>query len=67
MEIGDIRAEVPSFWTTFGHGVGTPRQGEVIWIHPRRRFYRVRFTMPQTGWSWVESYYFDDRRGAEER
>lgn len=64
MNIGDTRTEAPSFWTTFGHGLGDPRPCRVVYIHPQHRFYTVEFAFPLTRERFRESYYFEDRRGA---
>lgn len=63
MNIGNIRMENPSFWTTFGHSKGEPRKCRVVYIHPQHRFYTVEFTFPLTGERFRESYYFENRRG----
>ena len=47
----------------FGMGSGFEKpklNGEVIWIHPKRRFYRVKFTLPN-GSVITESYLFNGR------
>lgn len=65
MTIGDIRREAPTFATMFGGSAGRLQDAEVVYIHPRRRFYAVEFTAPGGG-RFRESYYFTDRRGRGE-
>ena len=65
MTIGDIRREAPTFATMFGGSAGRLQDAEVVYIHPRRRFYAVEFTAPGGG-RFRESYYFKDRRGRGE-
>ena len=63
MKLGDRVLETPLFWTTYGHSVGRPAWGRVIYIHPERRYYTVEFTNEQTGETFRQSYFFEDRRG----
>lgn len=49
IRVGDIRAERPSFYTSYGRGAGAPASCEVIWGHPQGRFWRGRFTASITG------------------
>lgn len=64
MKIGDIVTETPTVDSVDGLAVEDrgPREGEVIYIHPKRRFYRVRFTTP-LGYTWTECFNFPERRG----
>ena len=55
MKIGDKEVHCPCLSTSYGDHKMPPTVGEVIWIHPKERFYRVRFTLPD-GASWVECY-----------
>lgn len=65
MTIGDIRREAPTFATMFGGSAGRLQDAEVVYIHPRRRFYTVEFTS-MTGVRFRECFYYDDRRGRGE-
>lgn len=64
MRVGDIRMETPSFWTTYGHGLGRPQRCRVVYIHPLRRFYVVEFRSELTGLTFRQSCYFAGRRGS---
>lgn len=63
MNIGDIIQAVPTFATTFGRDKGKRQTATVIYIHPERRYYTVEFTNEQTGETFRQSYFFEDRRG----
>lgn len=55
MQIGDILRITPTFDTTYGMpGDNIPLPAMVVYIHPQRRFYTVRFAVP--GGSWTESF-----------
>lgn len=60
MNIGDQRMERPSFSTSYGANEMPPQRCEVIYIHPEKRYYRVRFPMPG-GQSITESFILTDR------
>ncbi|WP_312611335.1 hypothetical protein [Oscillibacter sp.] len=54
MQIGDTLPITPTFDTTYGMpGDSVPLPAKVVYIHPQRRFYTVRFTVP--GGSWTET------------
>lgn len=63
MQIGDIRRETPSFWTAFGYSKGELRKCRMVYLHPQRRFYTVKFAFPLTEERFRKNYYFEDRRG----
>lgn len=44
MKIGDSLQIKPGFDATLGMGGTGPMPAQVAYIHPRRRFYTVRFT-----------------------
>ena len=53
LKVGDVVEQ----WVHFDHCPQEMKMvGEVIWIHPDKRFYRVRF--PQPHGSFTESYTF---------
>lgn len=55
MQIGDTKYITPTFETTYGMpGDNVPLPGKVVYIHPRKIFYTVRFTVP--GGSWTETF-----------
>ncbi len=58
MQIGDKK----SCLLFVGEHEPVPRTGTVVYIHPERRFYTVRFDFEQ-GRSCTESYYFPHRAG----
>lgn len=37
------------------------RSGDVVYIHPERRYYVVEFRSDVTGETWREAFYFRDR------
>lgn len=49
-------------YVTLGDCLPVKHEGTVVWIHPERRFYVLRFDCPQ-GRSFCESYYFPSRGG----
>lgn len=46
MKTGDSLQIKPGFDATLGMGGTGPMPAQVAYIHPRRRFYTVRFTAP---------------------
>lgn len=68
MKIGDKLVRSPCLSTSYGDHKVAPMEGVVIWIHPKRRFFRVRFTV-ESG-SWVECFSFheleDERKDQRE-
>lgn len=67
MTIGDKQVAAPTFATSYGDHTAPLREGEIVYIHPERRFYSVLFRSAVTGETFRESYYFADRLTAEER
>lgn len=60
MKIGDIRMELPTVDSEIMLADRKARRCEVVWIHPKWRFYTVEFTT-ELGWKFRESFYFRDR------
>ena len=58
MKIGDKLVRSPCVATSYGDHKMPPLCGTVIWIHPKRRFFRLRFTTAMG--SWVECFYFHE-------
>lgn len=54
MKVGDEVIHAPCLSTSYGDHKMPPTRGVVIWIHPKERFYRVRFTVGAG--SWVECF-----------
>lgn len=67
MKVGDIVTETPTFYSKAGLDYVGPQRCEVVYIHPKRRFYRVRFRAEITGETWTECKYFPDRSGEAEQ
>ena len=63
MKVGDIIIETPTFYCKTGLERVGPQECEVVYIHPKRRFYRVRFRSDVTGETFTECMYFPDRKG----
>lgn len=59
MKVGDIRREMPSIDSTVMLEDRQPWRCEVVYIHPKWRFYTVEFTTV-LGWKFRETYYFAD-------
>ena len=55
MKVGDKVIRCTCCSTSYGDHKIPPTEGEVIWIHPEGRFYRVRFEAPDGG-SWVTCF-----------
>ena len=66
MKVGDIVVETPTFYCKAGLEHVGPQRCEVIYIHPKRRFYRVRFRSEVTGETFTECMYFPERSGKAE-
>ena len=60
MNIGDIRMELPTVDSEIMLANRQKRRCEVVWIHPKWRFYIVEFTT-ELGWKSRETFYFRDR------
>ena len=60
MKIGDIRMELPTVDSELMLANRQKRRCEVVWIHPKWRFYTVEFTT-ELGWKFRETFYFRDR------
>lgn len=60
MKIGDIRMEMPTVDSELMLANRQKRRCEVVWIHPKWRFYIVEFTT-ELGWKFRETFYFRDR------
>ena len=60
MKIGDIRMELPTVDSELMLANRQKRRCEVVWIHPKWRFYIVEFTT-ELGWKFRETFYFRDR------
>ena len=60
MKIGDKRTETPDFGTSPGF-IAKPMPCEVVYIHPKRRYYTVEFRNPVTGLTFRQSYQFRER------
>ena len=54
MNVGDVVIHTPCMATSYGEHKVPPTRGVVVWIHPKNRFYRVRFTVE--GGSWIECF-----------
>lgn len=67
MKVGDIVVETPTFYCKAGLEHVGPQRCEVVYIHPKRRFYRVRFRSEVTGESFTECRYFLERSGNAEQ
>lgn len=61
MKVGDIRREMPSIDSTVMLEDRQPWRCEVVYIHPKWRFYTVEFTTI-LGWKFRESFFFRDKR-----
>ncbi len=61
MRVGDIRRETPSVDSTVMLEDRQPWRCEVVYIHPKWRFYTVEFTTV-LGWKFRESFFFRDKR-----
>ena len=61
MNIGDIRMEMPTVDSELMLGNRQKRRCEVVWIHPKWRFYTVELTTV-LGWKVRESFFFRDKR-----
>ena len=61
MKLGDIRMETPSVDSEVMLGDRRPWRCEVVYIHPKWRFYTVEFTTI-LGWKFRECFYFRDKR-----
>ena len=61
MKVGDIRMETPSVDSEVMLGGRKPWRCEVVYIHPKWRFYTVEFTTV-LGWKFRECFYFRDKR-----
>lgn len=61
MNVGDIRRETPSVDSTVMLEDRQPWRCEVVYIHPKWRFYTVEFTTV-LGWKFRESFFFRDKR-----
>ena len=61
MKVGDIRLETPSVDSTAMLEDRQPWRCEVVYIHPKWRFYTVEFTTV-LGWKFRESFFFRDKR-----
>ena len=61
MKVGDIRRETPSVDSTVMLEDRQPWRCEVVYIHPKWRFYTVEFTTI-LGWKFRESFFFRDKR-----
>lgn len=68
IKVGDIVTETLFCDSVDGIAVENrgPREGRVVYIHPKHRFYRVEFTTP-LGYRWRECFYFPDRSGNAEQ
>lgn len=68
MQVGDKAHVIPTFGDVRPEHIAE-YTAEVIYIHPERRFYRVKFTFyPQglkmpAGMSFTESFFQGNRRG----
>lgn len=60
MEIGDKLNLKPGHFVALDHDYNFTFPCEVIYIHPERRFFRVRFD-PPGGVSWNEAFPCEDR------
>lgn len=60
MKIGDIRMELPTVDSELMLANRQKRRCEVVWIHPKWRFYIVEFTT-ELGWKFRETFYSRDR------
>lgn len=63
MNIGDKLTRIPAANTLDHEKRPRALPCEVVYIHPRHRFYVVEFRFPATGWSFRESYFFPDHLG----
>lgn len=63
MKIGDKLVRIPAVNTLNHEKRPRTLPCEVIYIHPKRRFYVVRFDFPEFGRSFREAYFFPDRLG----
>lgn len=61
MKVGDMRREMPSVDSTVMLEDRQPWRCEVVYIHPKWRFYTVEFTTV-LGWKFRESFFFRDKR-----
>lgn len=66
MTIGDKLLLTPSFYSEAGLEKVGLQEAVVTYIHPERRFFEVAFTA-QSGQTWRETFYFENRRGNGER
>lgn len=67
MKVGDIVVETPTLYSKSGLEHVGPQRCEVVYIHPKRRFYRVRFWSDVTGETFTECKYFPERDGRAEQ
>ena len=63
MNIGDVRTEVPTIYMKCGLEVTGPQKCQVVYIHPEGRFYRVRFTSPNS--AHFHECYFQQAQASE--
>lgn len=67
MRKGDVIRRTPTVYSKFGRqtdmGVEGPQPCEVIYIHPKRRFFVVEFTASITGQTWRETVPIKRRTG----
>ena len=67
MKVGEIVVETPTLYSKSGLEHVGPQRCEVVYIHPKRRFYRVRFRSDVTGETFTECKYFPERDGRAEQ
>ena len=58
MHVGDILELEPTMEGTSGLGTSGPQPCTVIWVHPAKRFFVVKFRSAITGETWRETVYF---------
>ena len=62
MQVGDKAHVIPTFGDVRPERM-SEYTAEVIYIHPERRFYRVKLTFFPAGMSFTESFPMGNRRG----
>ena len=56
MNIGDVRTEVPTICMKCGLEVTGPQKCQVVYIHPKERFFTLEFVSKVTGEKFRESF-----------
>ena len=58
MQVRDILEMEPTMEGTSGLGTSGPQPCTVIWVHPAKRFFVVKFRSAITGETWREAVWF---------